>query len=414
MEHEAAMAGRGAERSSINKDEGRFGSFPNLFSLTLKALSPAPSAAALAVAPAVAPAAAAGGEPAVAAASTATKGKKKASGDDDDADDDGHAHPAGRTPVSNASSSDHTASTVGTAMQTPATAPPPPPPQPDPQCRHSTGPNSKKRCRLFIVLDASGVNFTDLSGMRALADVNKDLREHGVRLLIARAKHRLRDKLRCDPRLFSDLGGEKMYLSLEEMVLLLERHDMRLHGTPFPSGADLQALANTTSTANLGTSLVLPPGAMGSAAAASETSSRAATPPNGPTTPTLASGAGGGGSGGSGLRISADVTAVGGPAPVPSVSGSGRAMMLGTQAASLSSLSGGVAPMVNVVVQGPVIGESGEKDELGREKEEEDDYAVGVDAGGVLWGGGSSRVNSSAASDAGDGDAIGGSQGRIV
>lgn len=394
MEHEAAMAGKGGERGSIHKGEGRFGSFHNLFSLTLKALTPASSSNTLAVAPAA-------GE----SGSGGTKGKhKKASSED--SDDGEHAHHGGRTPVSNASSSDHTASTVGTAMQTPATAPPPQPATPatitatatapDPHCPYSSSSSSsKKRCRLFIVLDASGVNFTDLSGMRALADVNQDLREHGVRLLIARAKHRLRDKLRLDPALFRDLGGEMMYLSLEELVLLLERHDMRLHGTPFPSCTDLRALGGNTSA-------VLPPGAiMGVVCASSEASSQAATPPNGTMSPTVVDAA------------AAEAAATAGPTPVPapaalaalaaSVSGSWRAM--GKQASS--SPSGGLAPMVNVVVQEPVIGESGEKDK-------EDDYAVGVEPGGVVNGAGSSQVNSSAASDAEEDAAIGGSHGRIV
>lgn len=84
-----------------------------------------------------------------------------------------------------------------------------------------------------------------------------------------------------------------------------------------------------------------------------------------------------------------------------------------------SSLSGGLAPMVNVVVQGPVIGESGEKDEPGQHgrlqlEEEDDDYAVGVEPGGVVNGAGSSQLNSSAASDAGEDAAIGGSHARIV
>lgn len=104
------------------------------------------------------------------------------------------------------------------------------------------GAKGKKRCHYFIVLDASGINFVDLSGCMALADASSDLRDLGVRLLIARAKNRLRDTLRSNERLFHDLGGEKMYLSLEEMVYLLERHDIRLHGTPFASTTDLVKL----------------------------------------------------------------------------------------------------------------------------------------------------------------------------
>jgi len=104
------------------------------------------------------------------------------------------------------------------------------------------GAKGKKRCHHFIVLDASGINFIDLSGMRALADASSDLRDLGVRLLIARAKNRLRDMLRNSERLYHDLGGEKMYLSLEEMVYLLERHDIRLHGTPFAFTTDLVKL----------------------------------------------------------------------------------------------------------------------------------------------------------------------------
>ena len=145
---------------------------------------------------------------------------------------------AGITPVSSVSS---LASTVS--------EPPPLPVLSDEQASttansttSSTNNKKKQRCHLFIVLDASGINFIDLSGIRALADVNKDLREHGVRLLIARAKHRLRDTLMQSERLYHDLGGEKMYLSLEEMVYLLERHDMRLHGTPFTSTVDLVQL----------------------------------------------------------------------------------------------------------------------------------------------------------------------------
>lgn len=110
------------------------------------------------------------------------------------------------------------------------------------QPSQEAGAKGKKRCHYFIVLDASGINFLDLSGMHALADASSDLRDLGVRLLIARAKNRLRDTLRSSERLFHDLGGEKMYLSLEEMVHLLERHDIRLHGTPFASTTDLVKL----------------------------------------------------------------------------------------------------------------------------------------------------------------------------
>ena len=116
--------------------------------------------------------------------------------------------------------------------------------------------SKKPRIGLFIVIVASGINFIDLSGLRALADVSKDLKEHGVRLLVARAKHGFRDTLRLHEKLFHDLGGEKVYLSLEQLVVLLEHHDMRHGPSPtlemqsgvvIPSGAAHLGPDNTSS-----------------------------------------------------------------------------------------------------------------------------------------------------------------------
>ncbi|EWM25975.1 sulfate transporter [Nannochloropsis gaditana] len=97
------------------------------------------------------------------------------------------------------------------------------------------GREAKKCCHLFIVLDASGINFMDFSGLRALGKVAKDMRDHGVRLLIAQAKSRLQDMLQTAPTLYHDVGGDKIKLSLEDLVYLLERHEMRLHGSLFAS-----------------------------------------------------------------------------------------------------------------------------------------------------------------------------------
>lgn len=106
---------------------------------------------------------------------------------------------------------------------------------------------------LFVVLDASGINFLDLSGLKGLVDISRwakggggfgggvfvsncrcaygrgsvseslcvcvccvlccvgrDLHVHGVRLLVARAKHRTRDMLRSSATLFHQLGGDKV------------------------------------------------------------------------------------------------------------------------------------------------------------------------------------------------------------
>ena len=126
----------------------------------------------------------------------------------------------------------------------------------------SKGQATKPKIHLFIVIDASGINFIDLSGLRALADVSKDLKEHGVRLLVARAKHGFRDTLRLHEKLYHDLGGEKIYLSLEQLTVLLEHHHIR-HGisptseleagragaiVPFASGAGVQEMGNVINT----------------------------------------------------------------------------------------------------------------------------------------------------------------------
>jgi hypothetical protein len=136
---------------------------------------------------------------------------------------------------------------------------------------HVEGGEGSKRMvhGLFVVLDASGINFLDLSGLKGLVDISRsaheqgggcvcmcvsalgcgwvcvggergvsclsfsvcpsasvcvwvsmtlsflsvygrDLHVHGVRLLVARAKHRTRDMLRSSATLFHQLGGDKV------------------------------------------------------------------------------------------------------------------------------------------------------------------------------------------------------------
>jgi anti-anti-sigma regulatory factor len=50
--------------------------------------------------------------------------------------------------------------------------------------------------QLFMVLDASAVHSVDLTGLRALEDIARDLQGHGIRFLLARARGDMRDVLK--------------------------------------------------------------------------------------------------------------------------------------------------------------------------------------------------------------------------
>lgn len=63
-----------------------------------------------------------------------------------------------------------------------------------------------------VILEASGVNYVDLSGLQVLSDVYEELERRGVRLHLVNCKGKVRDKLK-ESTLHDKLGME-MYLSL--------------------------------------------------------------------------------------------------------------------------------------------------------------------------------------------------------
>jgi len=84
-----------------------------------------------------------------------------------------------------------------------------------------------------IIIDASSINYMDLSGLQVLNDVYDDLERRGIRLHMANVKGKVRDKIRDAP-LYDKLGRNRIFLSLI-MVLsdLVEGH----------TGSELASLA---------------------------------------------------------------------------------------------------------------------------------------------------------------------------